>query len=100
MDTALTADRSTLLGVTAAANQNRTNSYIDELASKLSDANTQSNNKITSAIEGLKSDFSGLVDKITKLQVVMDTGTLVGAIGPDIDRELGGLSTMTRRGVR
>ena len=100
MDTALTADRSMLLGVTAAANQNRTNSYIDELASKLSDANIQSNNKITSAIEGLKSEFAGLVDKVTKLQVVMDTGTLVGAIGPDIDRELGGLSNMTRRGVR
>ena len=54
--------------------------------------------KLVDAIDGLKSDLSDLVDKVSQLQVVMDTGELVGAISPEMDRSLGVAAMMKRRG--
>ena len=64
----------------------------------MADANTQSNGQIVDAIDGLKSDLSDLVDRVSQLQVVMDTGELVGAISPEMDRSLGVAAMMKRRG--
>lgn len=100
IDSSIAANRSMNLGMYASyENQNGGNS-IEAFASKLADIGTKSNDKIIEAIEGLKSDFAGLVDKVTRLQVVMDTGSLVGAITPEMDRSLGNETIMNRRGVR
>ncbi len=101
IDGAFSAERSMHLGVNAnTVNQNGNNSHLENLAKTLETANNTSNSKMISAIESMEAKLAGLVDKIGRLQVVMDTGTLVGAIGPEMDRELGGLATMKRRGVR
>lgn len=36
---------------------------------------------------------------VSQMQVVMDSGALVGAISPGMDRSLGVASVMKRRGV-
>lgn len=63
-------------------------------------SDTSSNSRIAAMLDGFDQNMRELISKVGKLQVVMDTGTLVGAIGPDMDRELGSLANMTRRGVK
>ena len=80
-------------------NQNGLAYQFGDAISKLADANTQSNGQIVDAIDGFESDFGlNLVDKVSQLQVVMDTGELVGAISPEMDRSLGVAAMMKRRG--
>ena len=99
MDSTLSANRSIALGMSVVSkNQNGLAYQFGDAISKLADANTQSNGQIVDAIDGLKSDLSDLVDKVSQLQVVMDTGELVGAISPEMDRSLGVAATMKRRG--
>ena len=99
MDSTLSANRSIALGMSVVSkNQNGLSYQFDDAISKLADANTQSNGQIVDAIDGLKSDLSDLVDKVSQLQVVMDTGELVGAISPEMDRSLGVAAMMKRRG--
>ena len=99
MDSTLSANRSVALGMSVVSkNQNGLAYQFGDAISKLADANTQSNGQIVDAIDGLKSDLSDLVDKVSQLQVVMDTGELVGAISPEMDRSLGVAAMMKRRG--
>ena len=99
MDSTLSANRSIALGMSVASkNQNGLAYQFGDAISKLADANTQSNGQIVDAIDGLKSDLSDLVDRVSQLQVVMDTGELVGAISPEMDRSLGVAAMMKRRG--
>ena len=99
MDSTLSANRSIALGMSVVSkNQNGLAYQFGDAISKLADANTQSNGQIVGAIDGLKSDLSDLVDKVSQLQVVMDTGELVGAISPEMDRSLGVAAMMKRRG--
>ena len=99
MDSTLSAHRSIALGMSVVSkNQNGLAYQFGDAISKLADANTQSNGQIVDAIDGLKSDLSDLVDKVSQLQVVMDTGELVGAISPEMDRSLGVAAMMKRRG--
>ena len=99
MDSTLSANRSIALGMSVVSkNQNGLAYQFGDAISKLADANTQSNGQIVDAIDGLKSDLSDLVDKVSQLQVVMDTGELVGAISPEMDRSLGVAAMMKRRG--
>lgn len=100
IDGAIAANRSMSLGMYASYGNQNGGNPMEELADKISDLNAKSNSKIAEAIEGLKTDFAGLVDKVTRLQVVMDTGSLVGAITPEMDRSLGNQATLNRRGVR
>ena len=99
MDSTLSANRSIALGMSVVSkNQNGLAYQFGDAISKLADANTQSNGQIVDAIDGFKSDLSDLVDKVSQLQVVMDTGELVGAISPEMDRSLGVAAMMKRRG--
>lgn len=98
MDGVISARRSMVLGMSISRqNQNREYSLVDRLVSDLSDANVSSNREIVDAIVGLKSDFDSLASRIEKLQVVMDTGSLVGAISPQMDKSLGRMAAMNRR---
>lgn len=99
IDNGLAASRSMNLGMDIARNQNGNTSGISDLVSELANTNMQSNSRLANAIEGLQSDFTDLVDKVGQLQVVMDTGVLVGAISPDMDKNLGHMAVMSRRGV-
>jgi len=66
---------------------------------QFTDTTVKSNSKVVEAIEGLKEDFAALVGQVGRLQVVMDTGTLVGAIGPEMDKNLGQRTKFNRRGI-
>ena len=99
MDNTLSANRSIALGMSVASkNQNGLSHQFDDAISKLADANQQSNGQVVEAIDSLKSDLADLVDRVSQLQVVMDTGELVGAISPEMDRSLGVAAMMKRRG--
>ena len=92
------SSRSMMLGMNVDfGNQNGFKSQINEAISKLSESNMRSNETITNAINELRSDFSDLVDKVTNLQMVVDSGELVGAIAPKMDRSLGRAAVINRR---
>lgn len=66
---------------------------------RVADITAESNSKMTAAITSLERKFDAIVDKIAQMQIVMDTGSLVGAISPEMDRNLGQIASMNRRGV-
>lgn len=100
MNSGFYANRSVELGMRLqVANQNGAISQMNENVSKLAEANMSSNSKLSDAIDGLRNDFNNLVDTVSKMQLVMDSGALVGAISPGMDRSLGVASVMKRRGV-
>ena len=75
IDSTLNANRSIALGATiAATNQNGSFSQSELLANKFGQATLDSNNKIVTAINSLKTDLDGLVSKVEQMNVVMDTG--------------------------
>lgn len=80
-------------------NQNAQNSQA-EMFGKIQEMSEKTNLKFTSAIDSLRNDFNNLSSKLEQMQVVMDTGALVGAIAPNMDNALGGLAKMNRRRVR
>ena len=94
------ANRSMNLGMAIAANNQNGNSYQTELFGKMYDMAEKANSKLTSAIDSLRSDFNDMASKLERMQVVLDSGALVGEIAPDMDSALGGLAKMNRRGVR
>lgn len=94
------ANRSMNLGMAIAANNQNGNGYQSELFGKMQDMAEKANSKLTSAIDSLRSDFNDMTSKLERMQVVLDSGALVGEIAPDMDSALGGLAKMNRRGVR
>lgn len=94
------ANRSMNLGMAIATNNQNGNSYQSELFGKMQDMAEKANGKLTSAIDSLRSDFNDMASKLGRMQVVLDSGALVGEIAPDMDSALGGLAKMNRRGVR
>lgn len=54
--------------------------------------------EIVSAIRGLKSDINSLGERIEKMQLVMDSGLLVGSISTEMDRSLGRIASHKARG--
>lgn len=97
IDNAFAANRGLSIGSSVAmGNQNDKS----ELFGKLQEVAEKSNNKLTSAIDSLRNDFSEMASKLERMQVVLDSGALVGEIAPDMDNALGGLARMNRRGVR
>lgn len=80
-------------------NQNAQNSQA-EMFGRIQEMSEKTNLKITSAIDSLRNDFNNLSSKLEQMQIVMDTGALVGAIAPNMDNALGGLAKMNRRRVR
>lgn len=57
-----------------------------------------SNMEIIAELKALRSDMTEMGDKIAGMQVVMDSGRLVGAIAPDMDRALGSRVSSSYRG--
>lgn len=60
-------------------------------------ANRYNDAKLIDEVSGLRDDVNSLNGRLEDLQVVMDTGTLVGTIAPKMDKELG---TIYRRNNR
>ena len=58
------------------------------------------NDDVVLAINGLRDDLNVLSARVNNLQVVMDTGELVGVITDPIDSQLGWNSVLAERGVR
>lgn len=54
---------------------------------------------VVSAIRGIRSDINELGERITSMQLVLDSGTLVGEIMDPIDQELGRRQLYAERGV-
>ena len=65
----------------------------------LKDTTIAANDKVVSAIGSLKEDVSTLADAIRNIKLVMDTGALVGAISPEMDRSLGQIAAYNKRGI-
>ena len=60
---------------------------------------SNSNDSLTNAVNGLRSDMATYNANVTNLQVVMDTGTVAGELTPNINRNLGKQSELSQRGV-
>lgn len=65
----------------------------------LKDATVSSNDKIVDAIGTLRNDISTLADVMRNMKLVMDTGALVGAITPEMDKSLGKIAAYSKRGM-
>ena len=54
---------------------------------------------LTYEFENLRSDVADLANAITRMKIVMDTGTVVGALVTDMDEALGNRAVMVGRSV-
>ena len=57
------------------------------------------NTSVVDAIGGLQEDVINLKDAMTNIKMVLDTGTMVGAMTPAIDMELGSRQVLAGRGI-
>ena len=57
------------------------------------------NSDVVAAVESLKEDVAYLGEAITNISVVLDTGTMVGAMTPAIDQSLGMRQVLAGRGI-
>lgn len=83
-------------------NQLTINSKLGVMADAMggyADAQTAGSNNIVDAINLLNENVRTLYGVVGNLQVVMDSGTLVGAIAPGMDVALGQRANLKRRGV-
>lgn len=55
------------------------------------------NSDVVSAIQSLRDDFDSMIEVMSNLQVVTETGALVAAIGPKMDQYLGRKAMKERR---
>lgn len=60
---------------------------------------TMDNSDVVSAIDSLKTDINSLKDTMTNIRMVLDTGTMVGAMTPMIDEALGKRMVYAGRGI-
>lgn len=58
------------------------------------------NDDVVSSLNGLREDLNILSTRVANLQVVMDSGELVGVLTDPIDQQLGFNSVLNARGVR
>lgn len=61
-------------------------------------ATKYNDSRIVNEVDNLRRDINELSDKVGNLQVVMDSGALVGSIGPKMDTELGTIYRRRNRG--
>jgi hypothetical protein len=59
----------------------------------------RNDNAIVDEIKLLREDISVMSDEITSMQMVLDTGVLVGEISSGVDRQLGARSIFKKRGI-
>ena len=57
------------------------------------------NGELLNAITGLRNEIAEYNDIMSRMAIVMDTGTLVGALSSDIDNALGQRQVLAERGV-
>lgn len=62
---------------------------ISSLTDTLRDGLSSGDDRIVNAIQDLRSDMAALSERVGQMQMVLDTGALVGEITPAIDQELG-----------
>jgi hypothetical protein len=60
---------------------------------------TMDNSDVVTAIGGLQEDVLSLKDAMTNIKMVLDTGTMVGAMTPAIDQQLGMRQVLAGRGI-
>ena len=66
----------------------------------ITQANLVNNNAdVVAAVESLKEDVAYLGDAMTNIKMVLDTGTMVGAMTPAIDQQLGMRQVYAGRGI-
>ena len=57
------------------------------------------NTDVVGAINSLGEEIMTLKDAMTSIQLVLDTGTMVGAMTPQIDQQLGMRQVYAGRGI-
>ena len=57
------------------------------------------NTDVVTAINALQGDVLSLKDAMTNIKMVLDTGTMVGAMTPQIDQQLGNRRVLAGRGI-
>lgn len=77
-------------------NQISVNNDMNKVAGAINNSRYD-DSKLREDISGLREDVNILNTRIGELQVVMDTGTLVGTIAPKMDRELGNIYRRNNR---
>lgn len=80
-------------------NTKKTVSETSKISASMSSEVTTMIKTIKNRVVEINNNLTKLNDNITGLQVVMDTGTLVGELSTSIDTNLGTVNAMQRRGV-
>jgi hypothetical protein len=79
---------------------NFTNLQNEQLGRSISlQSKDQDNSDVVSAVNSLKTDIDGLKEAMTNIRMVLDTGTMVGAMTPMIDQQLGMRQVYAGRGM-
>ena len=60
---------------------------------------TMDNTDVVSAVTSLNEEVATLKDVMANIKVVLDTGTMVGAMTPAIDQSLGARQVLAGRGI-
>lgn len=71
----------------------------NEQLSKSIGKNKNDNSDIITAIGDISNDITSLKDSIASIKIVLDTGTLVGAMTPAVDKRLGVRKMYAERGI-
>lgn len=69
--------------------------YID----KLDKANSSRNGSLLEALNGVREDITRLNERIDQIDIVLDSGEMVGALGTKVDKDLGRRTSYRRRGM-
>lgn len=75
------------------------NNVILDYISNLDKANGRRNNDVVSALRDLQRDFQSLGDRIDNIEMVMDSGELVGSISTKMDKSFGRTVSRRNRGI-
>ena len=69
---------------------------VDDVQSMAVDVQSVTNRDIVNSLDNLRNEFSSLEDRMSNLQVILDSGTLVGEVSPRISSELATYSSRSR----
>ena len=69
---------------------------VDDVQSMAVDVQSVTNRDIVNSLDNLRNEFSSLEDRMSNLQVILDSGTLVGEVSPRISSELATYSNRSR----
>lgn len=76
----------------------RTQEMVDARLTDSSNSRLSVDNRdVVDAVKGLRNEFAELLEKVSGLQVILDSGTLVGEMAPAMDGLLGSRMLRTRR---